>query len=161
MQQAERQGPIDEVKALKDIFYNFFNANTQAQQKQKDVLVNMTTHETSINPFHVPTTTASNHPDNVVEGEYFPNLDLRVNSDKILMEKDSAEAPDDNDKAVKTTNIPADLIPRKSSLSGMSNSQRNFDNDDYEEDPKDQPWVDKIKPRLVPDWTDVFKSDQN
>jgi len=29
-QEKEKKGPIDEVKALKDIFYDFFNANSQA-----------------------------------------------------------------------------------------------------------------------------------
>ena len=120
----------------------------------------MTTHEISINPFHVPSTTENSYPDNVVEGDYFPNLALRdpkSNSDKIEKEQDSDEPPKDNN----TAGIINTDFQRKSSLSYFSNSQCKLDNDDYEEDPKDQPWVDKFKPRLVPDWTDDFKSDQN
>ena len=67
--QPEKQGPIDEVQALKGIFYTFFNANAKAQKSQKDVLVSMTTHETSINPFHAPDCTVSNLPNNVAEAE--------------------------------------------------------------------------------------------
>ena len=52
---AKKKGPIDEVQALRAIFYTFFKANSM-DKSQKDVLVSMTTHETSINPFIVPET---------------------------------------------------------------------------------------------------------
>ena len=49
----QKGGPIDEVQALKGIFYTFFNTSQKSQKQQKDVLVSMSEHETSLNPFHI------------------------------------------------------------------------------------------------------------
>ncbi len=46
--------PVNEVEGLKDIFLTFFNSHNKLQSQKKNVLVDMTTPETSINPFHVP-----------------------------------------------------------------------------------------------------------
>ena len=52
-QMPTQAGPIDEVQALKSIFYTFFNTSQKSQKQQKDVLVSMSEHETSLNPFHI------------------------------------------------------------------------------------------------------------
>lgn len=49
----KKTGPIDEVQALRSIFHTFFNTSQKSQKQQKDVLVSMSEHETSLNPFHI------------------------------------------------------------------------------------------------------------
>ena len=101
------------MQALKGIFYTFFNANTKAQKQQKDVLVSMTTHETSINPFHVPDSSSfEDRPSNVAEAEenddQFGHLERKpkipskhIGIGVIVEEKhehsiDSADAPEED-----------------------------------------------------------------
>ena len=138
----EKQGPVDEVQALKGIFYTFFNANTQSSKQQKDVLVSMTTHETSINPFHTPDGIDMNRgPNNVAEqgidDDRFGHLDIKRDDpsdhgglDKIVEENnehsallESAEAASDLDvsgDAFHKKTVPN--VQRKSTISGMSAS---------------------------------------
>lgn len=176
-QKQEDKGPIDEVKALKDIFYDFFNANSQAHKKQKDVLVSMTFHEMNINPFHIASSAASNLPGNVVQAddddERFGHLlgerkfSSKGNLEQINEENneasainDSAEAPsDDGDKGYRQQMPPPS---RKSTISGLSvtTSRRKEEDDSFDEydEDKKQPWVDNFKPRLAPDWTEIYNN---
>lgn len=83
----EQKGPIDEVKALKDIFYDFFNANSQAQKKQKDVLVSMTFHEMNINPFHVPGMNAANAIDNAGDADEDDGMFGHIERNRLMTKK--------------------------------------------------------------------------
>lgn len=165
----DKQRPIDEVKALKDIFYDFFNANSQAQKKQKDVLVSMTFHEMNINPFHVPETSSANLPDNVAEADeddgQFGHLErnrlmtAKGGLDRIVEEgnsaiNDSAEALSDGNDFKQQ--LPPDQ-PRKSTISALSQTTQRLKEDELDEDGQDMPWVDNFRPRLQPDWTEIYK----
>lgn len=64
---SDKNESIDEVRALEGLFYSFFGS--QAKSQQKNVLVEMSRHECSPNPFYVPKAPKDRHPNNVQMGE--------------------------------------------------------------------------------------------
>ena len=66
---SDKNESIDEVRALEDLFYSFFGS--QAKSSQKNVLVEMSRHECSPNPFYVPKPPKDRNQSNILiaEGE--------------------------------------------------------------------------------------------
>jgi len=87
-------------------------------------------------------------------------VDQRKSDDNGLDKIEEEKSDDSADVGIDgsfTGTIPE--AHRKSSLSAVSVTQMRRDQTNLSDDlsPTDMPWVDKIKPRLAPDWTEIFK----
>jgi len=129
----------------------------------------------NINPFYVPGANVANLQDDAAEADEDDGQFGHLERNRLLSQKktglgkiveenqegsdiESAEAPSEGEEGFRNV-MPA--ASRKSTISGMSQNTLQRRDDDYGgedmDEAQDLPWVDNFRPRLAPDWTEIYQ----